>query len=519
MPSSGEPAAVDAQSDVVAFLRDPAAHDGQSVEVIETHVAQVFLVGDRAYKLKRAVKFPFLDFSTADDRKAACESEVRLNRRTAPRLYRGVTAVTRDAKGRLAIAGDGDPVDWLVEMNRFDQDCLFDHLSEAGALDDHLVSRLADAIAAFHGEAEPRPDKGGRDGLATVIDGNMDTLRRSSPALFKASELDRLERLWRGALDRVSALAEARREAGMVRWCHGDLHLRNICLLNGEPTLFDGIEFNPDIACVDVLYDLAFLLMDLQHRRRRDQANLVLNRYLARTEDYAGVALLPLFQSLRAGVRAMVSAIEALEGQANLKSEARDYLAQAFAFFEPPPPMLVAVGGLSGTGKSTLARAIAPLIGAAPGAVIVRSDMVRKHMFGVEPEDRLPPDAYKDSVSGDVYDRMATLARETLSGGGTVIVDAVFARPEQRDAMVALARRAGVPFAGLWLEAEQALLIKRVDERAARAADASDATAAVVEQQLGYQVGDIGWLRLDATADPAAVRQAALGAVEQRGAK
>jgi len=510
---------MDPQSEIAAFLRDPATHDGQTVEVIETHVAQVFLVGDLVYKLKRAVKFPFLDFSTAEDRRVACENEVGLNRRTAPSLYRGVTAVTRDADGRLAIAGDGEPIDWLVEMNRFEQAMLFDRLSEAGKLDDDLLSRLADAIAAFHGDAEQRPDKGGRDGLATVIDGNMDTLRRSSPALFKASELDRLERLWRGALDRVSGLAEARREAGLVRWCHGDLHLRNICLLDGEPTLFDGIEFNPDIACVDVLYDLAFLLMDLQHRRRRDQANFVLNRYLARTEDYAGAALLPLFQSLRAGVRAMVSAIEALEGQVELKSEARDYLALAFAFFEPPPPMLVAVGGLSGTGKSTLARAIAPLIGAAPGALIVRSDMVRKHMFGAAPEDRLPPDAYQESISDKVYARLAKLARAALGGGGTVIVDAVFARPEQRDAMVTLARHAGVPFAGLWLEAEQAQLVKRVDERAARAADASDATAAVVEQQLRYRLGDIGWLRLDATGDPAAVRQAALGAIEQRGAK
>ncbi len=509
---------MDAQTDIVAFLRDPASHGGQPVEVIETHVANVFLVGGLAYKLKRAVKFPFLDFSTAEDRKIACENEVRLNRRTAPSLYRGVTAVTRDADGRLAIAGDGNAVDWLVEMNRFDQALLFDRLSEAGTLDDELLSRLADAIAAFHVAAEPRPDKGGRHGLATVIDGNMETLRRASPALFKASQLDRLERLWRGALDRMSALAEARREAGFVRWCHGDLHLRNICLLDGKPTLFDGIEFNPDIACIDVLYDLAFLLMDLQHRRRRDQANMVLNRYLARTEDYVGAALLPLFQSLRAGVRAMVNAIEALEGQVNLKTEARDYLAMAFAFFESPPPMLIAVGGLSGTGKSTLARAIASRIGTAPGALIVRSDMVRKHMFGVAPEDRLPPAAYQEPVSEKVYAHMVALARDALIGGGTVIVDAVFARPEQRDAMALLARHAGVPFAGLWLDAAQDQLVHRVDERAARDADASDATVAVVEQQLGYRLGDIGWLRIDATGDAATVRHAALGAIEQRGA-
>lgn len=513
MPSSDEHATTRSQAEIVAFLRDPQTHNGQPVEVIETHVAQVFLVGGLAYKLKRAVKFPFLDFSTAADRKVACENEVRLNSRTAPDLYRGVTPITRDANGRLAIGGEGDPVDWLVEMNRFDQENLFDRLSEGDRLDDRLLTRLADVVAAFHRDAERRPDKGGHAGLTTVIDGNMTTLRRSCPQIFEATELDRLEHLWRDTLSRVRDRAEARRVAGFVRWCHGDLHLRNICLLDGTPTLFDGIEFNEDIACVDVLYDLAFLLMDLQHRRRRDQANLVLNRYLARTEDYDGVALLPLFQSLRAGVRAMVSAIEALEGQHALLSEARDYLVLAFSFLEQAPPAVIAIGGLSGTGKSTLARAVAPRIGSAPGAVIIRSDMVRKHMFETEPEGRLEPAAYREAVSEQVYAHMMALARQALEGGSTVVLDAVFARPEQRRAAQALAADLEVCFAGLWLQAPKDTMLRRVDERMAMAADASDATASVVAEQLTYPLGEIGWAKLDAIDDPAAVLGAAIDAI------
>ncbi len=503
------------QSETVALLRDPATHGSQAVDVIETHVAYVFLVGDTVYKLKRAVKFPFLDFTTAEARRVACENEVRLNRRTAPSLYRGVTAVTRQTDGALVLGGDGESIDWLVEMNRFEQANLFDRLSEADRLDDPLLTRLADAIALFHDGAEIRSDKGGRAGLKTVIDGNMATLQRACPGIFQASELARLEALWREALDDVADLAETRRAGGFVRWCHGDLHLRNICLLDGAPTLFDSIEFNEDIACVDVLYDLAFLLMDLQHRRRRDQANLVFNRYLARTEDYAGVALLPLFQSLRAGVRAMVSAVEALEGQDALRADARDYLALAFALLEPDPPVAVAIGGLSGTGKSTLARALAPHIGGAPGAVIVRSDMVRKHMFNVEPEGRLGPEAYGETVSEEVYARMFSLARDSLDGGCTVIVDAVFARPTQRAAVQAVATDTAAPFTGLWLEAAKDVLIQRVDERLATAADASDATAEVVAAQLQYQIGEIDWTKLDSKGDQKAVLKAATAAIAQ----
>jgi uncharacterized protein len=504
---------VEDQSDVLAYLRDPASHGGEAVEEIETHAAHVFLVGERAYKLKRSVRFAFLDFSTIALRQAACESELAFNRRTAPELYLAVAAVTRDADGRLALDGAGEAVDWLVVMQRFDQETLFDRLASRGALDDGQLRDLADAIAAFHDIAEPRPDMGGREGLAHVIAGNMATLREGE-GTFAPSAIDTIERLWRRGLDRHGALLDARRGAGQVRWCHGDLHLRNICLIDGRPTLFDGIEFNPDIACIDVLYDLAFLLMDLQHRGMARAANLVLNRYLGRTEDVAGLALLPFFQSLRAGVRAMVSAIEAGEGHEEQGPEARDYLDLATTLLERPPPGLIAVGGYSGSGKSSLAADVAAVVGAAPGAVVLRSDVVRKRLMGVAPEAALAKDAYRGEVTQRVYGHLHALARRALAAGATVILDAVHGDAAERDAAAALAAKAGVPFCGLWLEASPTVLRSRV---AARRGDASDATLSVLESQLDRGAGDIAWTRLDAAGAPGDVSTAALSVLARAG--
>jgi hypothetical protein len=354
---------------------------------------------------------------------------------------------------------------------------------------------------------------GGREGMAHVIAGNMATLRESEGALASAA-IDTAERLWRRGLDRHGALLDARRSAGQVRWCHGDLHLRNICLIDGRPTLFDGIEFNPDIACIDVLYDLAFLLMDLQHRDMARAANMVLNRYLGRSEDVAGLALLPFFQSLRAGVRAMVSAIEAGEGHGEQGDVARAYLDLAIRLLERQPPALIAVGGYSGTGKSSMAADVAAMIGAAPGAVVLRSDVVRKRLMGVAPEVALDGGAYTAEVTQRVYSYLHALARRALATGATVILDAVHGDAAERQAVEALASAAGVPFCGLWLEAPAATLRSRI---AARRHDASDATLNVLEGQLERGVGDIAWTRLDAGGSPGAVSASALSVLARAG--
>src|SRR5690606_9078351 len=450
--------ASDDQTAVIEFLASPATHDGARVERIDTHAAVVFLAGERAYKLKRAVHFDYLDFSTVDRRRDSCEAEVRLNRRTAPDMYLGVVAVTREPDGTLALGGTGTPVDWVVEMVRFDQSALFDRLAEAGRLDVALMSPLADAVAAFHAAAEPRPDHGGKAGMAWVIEGNA-----SGVDEYGADSIDRgLSRAVadnaRAALERHGALLDRRRDTGFVRQCHGDLHLRNIALIDGRPTLFDGVEFNDEIACTDVLYDLAFLLMDLWRRRLPGHANAVWNRYLAGTKHVEGLRLLPLFLSCRAAVRAKTS-LTAAHFQADdrqrrsLHALAQQYLSMADAFLRPPGPAVVAIGGLSGTGKSTIARQLAPLVGAAPGAVVFRSDEIRKRLCGVPMLERLGPEGYTSEMTQRVYSALVDSAATTLAEGSSVVADAVYVQPEDRHAIERVAADASVPFIGVWLEA------------------------------------------------------------------
>ncbi|CBS91206.1 AAA family ATPase [Azospirillum lipoferum] len=487
------------QEEAIAFLGDPRAHDGQAVERIDTHAALVFLAGDRALKLKRAVRYPYLDYSTVEKRHAACLAELAINRRTAPALYRDVVALRRGADGQLFLdagEGEGEAVDWLVSMTRFPDDALFDRMAERHRLPPDLMRRLAERIAAFHREAAPRPDGGGAEAMRAVADGNLEDLR-TAPDLFAEALVARLAERSAAALDRLAPLLEERRRSGFVRHGHGDLHLRNIVLLDGEPTLFDAIEFDEALAVADVFYDLAFLLMDLDHRGLRRLGNLVLNRYLEETEDYGGLAALPLFLSLRAAVRAKVlAAALRLGGTASgLAEEARRYLDHALAALDPAPARLVAVGGLSGTGKTRLAEGLAPGLGPAPGAVVLRTDVLRKRLCGVADTDRLPEDGYAPAVTERVYAELYRRAAAVLAAGHAVVVDAVSARPEERRRLAMVAADSGVRFDGIWLDAP---LTARAERVANRRNDASDATAEVVERQESYDLGTIDWTRLDA---------------------
>jgi uncharacterized protein len=500
------------QTAVIDFLTASSTHGDLAAGRIETHASIVFLAGTRAYKLKRAVRFDYLDFSTPERRRAMCEAELRLNQRTAPALYRGVVAVTRESDGSYAFGGNGTPVEWVVEMNRFPQDALFDRLASVGSLGLELMPPLAAAIADFHKSADPRPDHGGKAGMSWVIDGNAAGFAEFGKSSLDPSTARRVIERASGELERRTEALERRRETGFVRQCHGDLHLRNIVLLDGRPTLFDGVEFNDEIACTDVLYDLAFLLMDLWRRRLPRHANSVWNRYLAEMADLDGLSLLPLFLSCRAAVRAKTSATAAdLQPDGQRRSElegiAREYLTMAERLLYPSTPCLVAVGGFSGSGKSTLALGLAPWIGAVPGAVVLRSDETRKRLCGVPVLQRLGPEGYSPQVSERVYSHLIEHAAPVLRAGHSVIVDAVYARASDRRAIEGAAETASVPFIGLWLDAPESVLI---DRTAQRQHDASDADAAVIRMQRGGDTGDIGWNRLDASAAPSCVLSSAL---------
>jgi uncharacterized protein len=488
----------DRHDEVVAFLSRPETSGGTPVERIETHAALVFLSGDRAVKIKKPVALGYLDFSTLDQRRRALARELELNRPNAPEIYLDLVPVVRAGNAKLALGGEGEPVEWALVMRRFDQDQLLDRIAAQGPLDADLATALADAVLAAHRKS-PVADADQVAAMTRLVGQLSDDLERlGQSAAFRAAAGQALERA-RGCL-------AARGPGGFVRRCHGDLHLGNIVVIDGRPVLFDALEFDEQLATIDVLYDLAFLLMDLVQRGQRPAATRVLNRYLQGAPgNEAGLAALPLFLGLRAGVRAMVIAERATQSGED-DPKIGEYLSAALAAFAPPPPRLVAIGGFSGTGKTTLAAALAPGLGANPGAVHLRSDVERKALFGIAETTRLAPEHYGAEVTARVYRRVCERAEAALQAGHSVIADAVFARAEERQALEDIAREAGAAFTGIWLSAPRARLAERV---AARRGDASDATAAVVEKQLERGAGNVTWEAVDASGGPGQVAEAA----------
>jgi predicted kinase len=378
---------------------------------------------------------------------------------------------------------------------------LFDELAKAGQLSASAMRELAGHIAAFHQSADPRFELGGAAALGAVIEINHHCLMAARGESFAAERIAEVRRASLARLAAVGDVLDRRRTEGKVRHCHGDLHLRNVCLFQGRPTLFDCLEFSDELASVDILYDLAFLLMDLEHRGLTDFANLVLNRYLDLTGEDDGLAAMPLFLSSRAAIRAHVTgtAMERTvrpEIRPAMAADARRYLDLAARFLRPSACRLVAIGGLSGTGKSTLAGVLAPSL----GARVLRSDVIRKHLFGVAPETRLPPSAYTPETSHRVYEGLRRRAAEALAAGYSVIIDAVSLKPAERQSFAAIAAAAAVPFSGLWLTAPAAAMEGRLR---ARRKDASDASPAVLAQQLQQDPGPLDWVRIDAGAGPA----------------
>jgi len=485
------------QQAVTALLRNPATYgETGSVEVIETHISRIFLVGQRAYKMKRAVKLPYVDFSTPRLRLAACEKEVELNSKTAPGLYLGVRRIMREADGKLAFDGTGQMVDAAIEMVRFDQSKLLDRMATAGELTPALMTAVARMIVSYHRAAPTIHNGSGSSNLAGVLDINEAGFATSH--VFAKAEVTSFAKAFRTTLARHSGLLDRREAAGKVRRCHGDLHLRNICLFDGEPRLFDCIEFNDQIASIDVLYDLAFLLMDLWHRGFPQLANLVMNRYLDEADDEDGFVLLPIFMAVRAAVRAHVTATQVEEGSADsdkLSAEARSYFDLARTLLQETPPRLVAIGGLSGSGKTTVAEALAPHIGAPPGARIVESDRIRKAMHGVPAETRLPDKAYRPGVSKRVYREMAWRAGLILAEGGSIVADAVFDKPSDRDRIEKAAQDRGVAVAGFWLDADPLVLWQRVSERKG---GPSDTTIDILSRQLQRNATQSSWRKINA---------------------
>jgi hypothetical protein len=491
------------QEQVFAFLADPATHGGMGIRRIDTHAAVVFLAGDRALKVKRAVRFPFLDYSTLAKRKAACDEEIRINRPGAPQIYRRVVAITQGHNGALRIDGDGAIVEYAVEMARFDENATLDHLAQTGALESSLIMDLADAIATSHQAAPIVAADGWIRSIPSIISANTIAFRASRR--FPDRDIDALDTASQLAFTRIRPRLEERGHLGLVRRCHGDLHLANIVQIGRNPVLFDAIEFDPAIASIDILYDLSFTVMDLLRYSHRAEASILLNKYLTATfkENLDGLVTLPLFMSMRAAIRANVILARlgrAHKNDASLLLAARDYFSLACRLISPARPMLVAIGGLSGTGKSVLARALAEALEPPPGAVILRSDVARKQYFQIHETQKLPASAYQPHIGVIVYQTLAERAERILSQGHSIILDAVFAKSSERLAVADIARKLNLPFVGLFLVSDLPTRMSRVGHRTD---DASDATVDLVKTQETYDVGPLDWHVIDASETPA----------------
>ena len=509
------------ESALHAFLATPQAYgleDLTSVTCIETHISKVFLAGERAYKLKKTVDFGYLDFTSIEKRQEACLHELELNRRTAPEIYLRVIPIRQTVDGFALGSGEGTVVDWLLEMVRFDQSDVLSFKAAEGTLTTEEVEALVRHLAEFHRTAEVRTEAGGASRFAQVLRSNEENYAPFIGSIYDVEESQQLNDGALRCLSSVGFLLDARRVAGWVRHCHGDLHLGNVALIDGAPVPFDCIEFNDNFARIDILYDLAFLLMDLNFRAKenaalRGFANVALNAYLQASpisewlSHVQGLAAMPFFMSCRAGVRSHVNArtwenLRTSEEKKIASAQATSYARYARELLQVTPPTLYAVGGLSGTGKSTAAKALAPHFGGPNGALHLRSDVLRKKMAGVEVSDRLPPGAYTQAASDAVYAELIDLAGAALAAGHSVICDAVFSKPRERESIEMVAHNAGVPFEGIWLSAPLATLEERVEKRGRTEKDASDASVGVVRQQLSYDLGPMAWIVVDSAGLP-----------------
>ncbi len=469
-------------------LRRHSAQPGQ-VQCIETHISWVLLADDLAWKIKKPLRLDFLDFGTRALRQACCEEELRINRRTAPALYLDVVPITGTPQAP-ELGGNGPLLDHAVRMRRFPQDQLLSRLVQQGGLDISLMDALARQIAALHAQADratPGHAHGQPQAIQHAVADNFVTLRHVLPRGAGREQLRTLLRWTRQQQRRLQPRFVQRLAEGQVREGHGDMHLGNLMLHEGQPLLFDAIEFDPALRWIDVMADIAFLVMDLLHRQRPDLAWRVLNGWLEQTGDYAGLELLPYFLVYRALVRAKVASLRLGQAQGEVRvqaqAELQGYLALAVQCTQPRSRHLWITMGLSGSGKSSQTQGLI----ARTGTIRLRADVERKRLFGLAPEASsrtIAEDIYTPEASRRTFERLGQLALRVLAAGFPVLVDATFIRRELRAQFRELAQQAGVPFCILAFEAPAAVLRQRIRQRLEQGGDASEADVQVLESQL-----------------------------------
>lgn len=518
-PAIVRPAMADPLSRLVDALHDPACypHPVGDVTHLETHISHVLLAGDFAYKLKKPVDFGFLDFRRLADRRRFCEEEIRLNRRTAPRLYLDVVPIT-GTPDDPQVGGPGPALEYAVRMRRFDQACLLDRLARDGALDRTHAAALGRTVAEFHAGAARAAAGDVHCAPGAVIAPalqNFDQLDALADTVATRARLAALRAWTDQAFATLRPAIAARGRDGFVRECHGDLHLGNIAWLDGAPVPFDAIEFDPALRWIDTISDFAFLWMDLLDHRLPALAAVCLDAWLEAGGDHAGLALLRFHAVYRAMVRAKIAALRAAQGGSGAAAAAAahdGYLDLAERLTRPPRPALLVMHGLSGSGKSALALTLTERL----GAVRVRSDVERKRLHGPAPAgpsaSTVDAGLYTPAASETTYARLATLARDLLAAQWTTIIDATCLRRADRARFRALATACGVACILVTCNAPEEELRRRIVARARIGADPSDADTAVLAGQMraaeALDDAERGIAIEIDTTDPAATRQA-----------
>jgi hypothetical protein len=480
--------------ELVAALRSPACypHPAPDIQVFETHISFVVLAGDYAYKIKKPVALGFVDFSSLEARRFYCAEELRLNRRTAPNVYLEVVPIAGPVAAPV-VGGPGPAIEYAVRMRRFGQEGLLDRIAREGGLEARQVESLARSVARFHGEAaraRPESDFGTPE---CVLDQALDNCRDIEALETTGTIAGELGVLRAWTLSTHEALAPTfaeRRSEGFVRECHGDLHLANVVLLEGEPVPFDCIEFDARLRWIDVMSEVAFTVMDLERLGLAALGARFLDAYLAQTGDYPGLRVLRFYCVYRAMVRAKVASIRAHQvdlderDRSGARAQLSQHLALAKRLARGTRPALILMHGLSGSGKTTVSESIVERL----GAIRLRSDVERKRLHGMDPgaASASAPGAglYTRRENERTYERLAELACYALAAGYPVVVDAAFLERERRDAFRALASAAGVPFAIASCDAPLAVLRGRVEARERSGAGASEAGPDVLDFQL-----------------------------------
>ncbi len=491
---------LDNQEKIIQTLSRPQLYPGNVKEVIirQSHIAILFLAGDYVYKLKRAVLSKQVDFSTPEKRRLACVQEMKRSTIYAPHLILGVKSVRELPDGRIQIGGKkGVEIDTVLVMRRFPDEVLLNKLLPDTSFDRHETMELAERLADLHTKAKSFRTKWGPDDIQRVILEHEELLS-CFPEIINKRSLNALTKVSLENLRRNRLLVNLRQKSGHVRKCHGDLLLSNIAYENGEFLFFSPIEYNASLDCIDVLYDLAYLMMDLEAKGLRRLANILFNQYIAYMNDMEGFPLLPLYQSMRATERAAVCAkrsslLTGTEKESAIK-EAQMYFEMARHFMTRFKPVLIACGGLSGSGKSRIAREIGGLMNPAPGAVILRENVVKKQISGCRLNEQLDTAYNTPAVEKITYDVLYQQAKSALSVGACVIIDALFYNPKERQAVAELAKTMGVPFVGLWMDAPLSVRTERVSIRKNKIDDTHFEQE--LESQLSLDTGVIEWYQI-----------------------